>query len=51
MEMNKYSKEYFVKMGKKGGDKTKRIHGLKHFSDINPKKKRQEQEGKQENTE
>lgn len=36
--MQKYSKEYFQKMGRKGGKATLKKHGLVHFSKINPKK-------------
>ncbi len=46
--MKKYTKEYFQKMGKKGGDKTKDLYGLTHFSKINPKKKAREQAEKEE---
>lgn len=32
--MKKYTKKYFEEMGRQGGEKTKQLHGLKHFKKI-----------------
>ncbi len=42
METKIYTREYFVKMGKIGGRKTKKLYGLKHYSKINPGKQKKE---------
>lgn len=33
-----YTREYFVRMGKIGGKKTREKYGTNHYSKINPKK-------------
>ena len=45
---NSFPREYFVKMGKKGGKKTKKLYGLTHFSRIGKKKTTPLSEGTQE---
>lgn len=34
-----YTLEYFKRMGRKGGKKTKKKYGTSHYSKINPKRK------------
>lgn len=35
-----YTREYFVKQGRKGGQKTKKLYGIKHYMRISPRKKK-----------
>ena len=35
--MEKYSKEYFQKKGRKGGNKTKKLYGLSHYHKLSKK--------------
>ncbi len=45
----KYTREWFVEKGRKGGTRTKKLHGIKHFQQMSVIKKNklaQEQEEK-----
>lgn len=37
-EIKKFTREWFVEQGRIGGQKTKEIHGLKHFRKLNEDK-------------